>query len=86
MWGDLFHPHHLKLVSRILKRSENSIMEIVTKTEDKVLVEYIKCDKVWRIEIIRTTGQVSINFQEKLPKHLANDIQHVVLRHRVKDN
>ena len=84
MWGDIFNSHHLKLLSRLLKRSDDSMMEIVTKDEDKIFVEYLKSDKLWKVEHVSSQGFVKMDFHSSLSKHLpsVSQVEHVVLRRR----
>lgn len=68
MWPDLFHSHNMQTLIRILRRSDESMLEIITTNETKVLIEYMRLQKVWKVEQINSDGYVTIDFPEKIKK------------------
>lgn len=84
MWGDLFQPYNLRILSKILRRSEEAILEVVTKSESKLLIEFVKSQKVWKIEEISSEGFVHVDYQSELKDRigLIQDVEHVIVRRK----
>ena len=82
MWPSLFHAYNLRRLTRILRRSEGAILEIIDEDESKTLVEYLRYQKLWRVEVVSSSGFVHLDFPEKINKLLKNidRVDHILIR------
>lgn len=87
MWGDLFQPYNLRIFSKVLRRTEEAVLEIVTKSESKFLIQFLRQQKLWRIEEISSEGFVHVDYISELKDRVGSiaDVAHVVVRRKSLD-
>lgn len=84
MGPDFFHASNLRLFSRLLRRTEEAVMEVVTDNETKFLIEFLHPHKVWKVEEISSEGYVHVDFQPKLSRCIDNisHVEQVIVRRK----
>lgn len=85
---DLSDEMNVKLLGRILRRSECALLEVVTADESKFLIDFLRLNQMWRIEEVNSNGYVAVDYHahlSKCVKRIGKDIERFVIRRRSVD-